>query len=90
MILLSIKSRHNSHRYNEKVFPKVRKLEKLDLELCKCNLDIEFLETCLKIGFIPKFLNFEVANSTLCNSKSYKDCQLKLLWQELSNKKSNC
>ena len=39
---------------------------------------------------MPKFLNFKVANSTLRNSKSYKDCQLKLLRQELSNKKSKC
>ena len=37
---------------------------------------------------MPKFLNIKVANSTLRNSKSHKDCQLKLLWQELSNKKS--
>ena len=39
---------------------------------------------------MPIFLNFKVANSTLRNSKSYKDCQLKLLRQELSNKKSKC
>ena len=39
---------------------------------------------------MPKFLNFKVANSTLRNSKSYKDFQLKLLRQELSNKKSKC
>ena len=37
---------------------------------------------------MPKFLNIKVANSTLRNSKSHKDCQLKLLRQELSNKKS--
>ena len=67
---------------------KVRKLEKLDFKLRKCKLDIEFLETCLKNGLTPKFLNFKIANSTLRNSKSYKDCQLKLLRQEPSNKKS--
>ena len=39
---------------------------------------------------MPKFLNFKVVNSTLRNSKSYKDFQLKLLRQELSNKKSKC
>ena len=39
---------------------------------------------------MPKFLNIKVANSTLRNSKSHKDCQLKLLRQELSNKKSKC
>ena len=39
---------------------------------------------------MQKFLKFKVANSTLHDSKSYKDCQLKLLWQELSDKKSQC
>ena len=78
------------HRYNGKVFPKVRKLEKLNFKLHKCKLDIEFLETCLKNGLMAKFLNFKVANSTLRNSKSYKDFQLKLLRQELSNEKSKC
>ena len=39
---------------------------------------------------MPKFLNSKVANSTLRNSKSYKDCYLQLLQQELSNKKSKC
>ena len=69
---------------------KVRKLEKLDFKLRKCKLDIEFLETCLKSGLMPKFLICKVVNSILRNSKSYKDCQLKLLRQELSNKKSKC
>ena len=50
------------HHYNGKVLSKVRKLEKLDFKLRKCKLDIEFLETCLKTGLIPKFLNFKVAN----------------------------
>ena len=78
------------HRYNGKVLSKIRKLEKLDFKLCKCKLDIKFLETCLKNGLMLKFLKFKVANSTLRNSKSYKDCQFKLLRQELSNKKSKC
>ena len=78
------------HRYNGKGLSKVRKLEKLDFKLRKCKLDIEFLETCLKNGLMSKFLNFKVANSTLRSSKSYKEYQLKLLRQELFNKKSKC
>ena len=67
---------------------KVTKLEKIDFKLSKCKLDIEFLETCQENGLMPKFVNFKVANSTLRNSKSYKDCQSELLLrQELSNKK---
>ena len=34
-------------------------------------------------------MNFKVANSTLRNSKSYKDCQLKLLRQELKCRSEN-
>ena len=33
---------------------------------------------------------FKVANSALRHSKPYKDCQMKLFRQELSNKKSKC
>ena len=99
VLLFNIKCRFPSHksfveiirhRYIGKVLSKVRKLEKLDFKLCKCKLDFEFLETCLKNGLVPTFLNFKVANSTLRSSKSYKDCQSKLLRQELSNKKSKC
>ena len=70
------------------VLSKVRKLEKLDFKLRKCKLDIEFLETYLKNGLMPKFLNFKVANLTLRNCESYKNCQWKLLRQKLCNKKS--
>ena len=76
------------HRYNVKFLSKVRELEKLDFKIRKYKL--EFLETCLKNGLIPKLLNFKVANSTFRNSKSCKDCQLKLLRQDFSNKKSKC
>ena len=76
------------HRYNVKFLSKVRELEKLDFKIRKCKL--EFLETCLKNGLMPKFLNFKVANLTFCNSKSCKDCQLKLSRQDFSNKKPKC
>lgn len=36
----------------------------------------------------PKFVRFKVTNSALRSSKAYRDCQLKLLKQELTNKKS--
>ena len=48
------------------------------------------METCLKNDLLPKSLNFKVANSTLRNSTTCKDCQLKLLRQELCNKKPKC
>ena len=43
-----------------------------------------------KVRKLEKLLNFKVVNLTLRNSKAYKDFQLKLLRQELSNKKSKC
>ena len=75
-------------RYNDAALSKVRKLEKLDFKLRKCKLDIEFLEICLANNLTPKFLNFKVTNSSLRDSKAYRDCQLKLLKQEIQNKNS--
>ena len=75
-------------RYDENTLQKIRKLEKLDFKIRKCKLDIDYLETCIENNLRPKFLNFKVANPSLKGSKAYRECQLKLLKQELSNKKS--
>ena len=52
-------------------------------------LDIDFLNTCLKNNIIPKFVQFRVSNKDLRNSTAYRQCQIKLLKQEISNKKRN-
>ena len=75
-------------RYNDDVLVKVRRLEKLDFKLRKYDLDVEFLQICVDNNLIPNFVRFKVTNSALKSSKAYRDCQLKLLKQELSNKKS--
>ena len=75
-------------RYDNDVLAKTRRLEKLDFKLRKCDLDVEFLQICLDNNLIPKFVRFKVTNSALKSTKAYRDCQLKLLKQELSNKKS--
>ena len=75
-------------RYDENTLQKTRKLEKLDFKIRKCELDIEYLKTCIENNLRPKFLNFKVANPSLKGSKAYRECQLKLLKQELANKKS--
>ena len=75
-------------RYDDATLSKVRRLEKLDFKLRKCKLDLEFLEICADNMLIPKFLNFKVTNSSLRDSKAYRDCQLRLLKQEIQNKKS--
>ena len=75
-------------RYDKDTLTKIRRLEKLDYTLRKCDLDIEFLQICLENNLVPKFVKFKVTNNALKTSKAYKDCQLKLLKQELSNKRS--
>ena len=74
-------------RYGEDTLVKIRRLEKLDFKLRKCDLDLEFLEICLENKIVPNFLKFKVPNSALKDSKVYRDCQQRLLKQELSNKK---
>ena len=75
-------------RYGEGTVTKLRRLEKLDFTLRKCDLDLEFLQICLDNKLVPNFLKFKVSNSVLKTSKAYRDCQQKLLRQEISNKKS--
>ena len=75
-------------RYDNDTLQKIRKLEKLDFKTRKCKLDVEYLQICIDNNLRPKFLNFKVANPSLRGSKAYRECQLKLLRQELSNKKS--
>ena len=74
-------------RYGGVIVGKVREFEKLDFKYRKVLLDIDFLNTCLKINIIPKFVQFRLSNKDLRNSTVYRECQIKLLKQEISNKK---
>ena len=62
-------------RYGDKVLRNVRKFERLDYQVRKCKLDIEFLNTCHKYNVIPNFLPFRVTNKTLKDSLTYSRCQ---------------
>ena len=53
----------------------------------KVLLDIDFLDTCLKNNIILKFVQFRVSNKDLRNPTAYRQCQIKLFKQEISNKK---
>ena len=75
-------------RYVNTLVKEVRKFEKIDYKLRKCKLDVVFLETCLENKIIPKFLNFRVSNLHLKTSRAYYSCQMKLLREEISVKKS--
>ena len=43
---------------------------------------------CHQDGLTPKFLNFKLANSSLKHSRTYKQCQLRLLKEEIKTKSS--
>ena len=51
-------------------------------------MDINFLEACTRYKVLPTFLKFKVPNATLRNSEAYKQCQEKLLLEEIKNKHS--
>ena len=55
-------------RYGDKTLKNVRKFERLDYQVRKCQLDIEFLNTCHKYNVIPNFLRFCVTNKALKDS----------------------
>ena len=78
-------------RYGDVIVRKVREFEKLDFKYRKVLLDIDFLNTwntCLKKN-VAKCVQFRVSNKDLRNSTAYRQCQIKLLKQEISNKKIN-
>ena len=74
-------------RYSDKALKNVRKFERLDYQVRKCQLDIEFLNTCHKYNVIPNFLRFHVTNKTLKDSLTYSRCQQLLLNEEIRCKK---
>ena len=75
-------------RYGNFVVKELRKLEKVDYSLQKCKLDLTFVIACLHNNIIPMFLNIRVSNSYLKSSRAYHACQIKLLKEEISLKKS--
>ena len=65
----------------------VRKLERLDYQVRKSQLDIKFLNKCHKYNVVPNFLLFHVTNKTLKDSATYSRCQQLLLSEEVRCKK---
>ena len=74
-------------RYGDKALKNVKKFERLDYQVRKCQLDIEFLNTCHKYNVIPNFLRFHVTNKTLKDSLTYSRCQQLLLNEKIRCKK---
>ena len=66
-------------RYGDRPLKNLGKSERLDYQIRKCQLDIEFLNTCFKYNAIPNFLWFGVTNKTLKDSLTYSRPQQLLL-----------
>ena len=76
-------------RYGKPTLNLIRKFENIDFKRRKALRDIEFLNNCIKHELVPKFVQFKVANRGLRGSRVYKQCQMKLLNQELKEKQSH-
>ena len=74
--------------YGESMLKLVRKFERKDLRCRKAELDLSFLKYCFENSLTPKFLRFKVSNRSLKSSDAYKQCQIRLLKEKISNKKS--
>ena len=55
--------------------------------LWKCHLDLRFLLDCKKSCVIPKFLRFKLVNRHLNNTLVYRQCQRRLLEEEIKSKR---
>ena len=73
-------------RYNNDSLAAFRKFQRVELKLGKAKLDLSFLNNCKKKSVVPRFLWFKVANRRLRNSSAYRQCQNKLLQEEISSK----
>ena len=58
----------------------------LHKKLSKCELDVDFLNTCKTYDIFPKFLRFKLYKRSLHTSEAYKSFQYELLDQELSSR----
>ena len=72
------------NRYGNEVVKLMRKFERLDFKYRKVLLDLDFLDNCIRNNVVPKFVQFRVANKYFRNSPTYRQCQTKLLKQEIS------
>ena len=70
-------------KYGNPVLGKYRKIVKLNIKLCKVKLDI-----CMNYNLYPKFLNFKLSIKRLQGSHLQRQCQRRILYNEVKFKKS--
>ena len=75
---------HN--RYGNAVVKLVRRFEKFDFKHRKA-FDLQFLKTCHKFKFTPKFLQFRVTSDSLTQFQTYQTCKNRLLLEEIRIKR---
>ena len=75
-------------RYSGVTLKTIHKFEKVDYQLTKAKLDINFLIKCQQENAIPNFLKFCLANKDPQISVTCIKCQQNLLQTEIKNKKS--
>ena len=75
-------------RYGSEAVKWLRKFEKLDFKIRENESDLQFFQSCHQERLTPKLLNFKLANSSLKHSRTYKQCQLMLLKEEIKTKSS--
>ena len=68
-------------RWGDKSLKKVKKFERLDDQVKKYQLDIEFVKTCHKYNVFPNFLRIRITNKTLKDSLTYRVCQQIKHWK---------
>ena len=73
------------NRYGEGFLKKIRTFQKCDFKLRKCHLDLRLLLDCKKTGVVPKFFRFKLAKRHLEHSHVYKNCQVRLLEEEIKS-----
>ena len=75
-------------RYGSEAVKWLRKFEKLDFKIRENESDLQVFQSCHQERLTPKLLNFKLANSSLKHSRTYKQCQLMLLKEEIKTKSS--
>ena len=72
--------------YGNHVLKFIRKFKKLDYRVCKINVDIEFLKSCVENDLCPTFLCYKMSSKRLQNSESDRHSQHLFLQEEISLK----
>ena len=86
--LIKIYSENYLRSFSQSVLKLVCKFKRTNLRCRKAELDLSFLKNCFENSLTTKLLGFKVSSRSLKSSDAYKQCQIRLLEEEISNKRS--